>query len=152
MTFLRSVGAMTLLALVALPTLAQQTDPAAVPPVSTPPAPQAPIATLPGGVVATTNNPNLAVAAVKLENGVRVSKVVGAAVYSDQNERIGTVDDLVMTDGKTVTVVVISVGGFLGLGSKLVVMPYEKLKRDGDRVMLPGATKDALNAMPNFVY
>ena len=50
------------------------------------------------------------------------------------------------------TVAVISVGGLLGLGSKLVAVPFGQLKRDADRLVLLGATKAALNAVPNFVY
>ncbi len=126
-------GVMTLLAAFAWPLAAQQAVP-------------------PAGVQATTNNPNLAVASVRLENGVRASRLIGATVYSEQNERVGSVDDLVMTGDDKVTVAVISVGGFLGLGSKLVAVPFGQLKRDADRVVLPGASKDALNAMPNFVY
>ncbi len=122
-------------AMTALPVAAQQADQAAPP-----------------GVVATTNNPNLSVASVRLENGVRTSKLIGSAVYSEQNERIGSVDDLVMTGDDKITVAIVSVGGFLGMGSKLVAMPFGQLKRDGDHVVLQGATKDSLNAMPNFVY
>lgn len=129
-------GATTLLVAFAWPVAAQQADQAAPP----------------AGVLATTNNPNLAVASVRLENGVRASRLIGATVYSEQNERVGSVDDLVMTGDDRVTVAVISVGGFLGLGSKLVAVPFGQLRRDADRVVLPGASKDALNAMPNFVY
>lgn len=135
------VGLVTTVAsLAVLPAAAQQADQTAAPAGS------------PAGVVATTNNPNLAVASVRLENGIRAGKLIGSTVYSEQNERIGMVDDLVMTGDDKVTVAVISVGGFLGLGSKLVAVPFGQLKRDADRVVLPGATKDALNAMPNFVY
>lgn len=112
--------------------------------------PAAPV--LAPGLVATTNNPNLAVATVKLENGTRASKIIGAAVYVDGNEKVGTVDDLVMTAGNKVTVAVVSMGGVLGVGSKLVAVPYEQLKLDADKVSLPGVTKDALNATPSFVY
>ena len=132
----RSLGAMTLVAaFMPLAVLAQQTTPA------TPP-----------GVVATTNNPNLAVAAVKLENGIRASKIIGATVRGDGDQEIGKIDDLVMTEGNKVTVAVVAVGGVLGLGAKLVAFPYDQLKRQGDRITLPGATKDSLNAMPSFQY
>lgn len=106
----------------------------------------------PAGVTATTNNPNLAVASVRLENGIRASRLIGATIYGEQSEAIGSVDDLVMTEGDKVTVAVVSVGGVLGLGSKLVAVPFGQLKRDADRLVLPGVTKDALNAMPSFVY
>lgn len=104
------------------------------------------------GAVATTNNPNLAVASVKLESGARLGKLIGAGVYIDPDEKLGVVDDLIMADGNKVTVAIIAIGGVLGLGSKLVALPFEELKRDGDKIMLVGVTKDALTAMPNFVY
>ena len=134
-----------------------RTNPAARrnPPRPPPPRPgnPAPIAANPPGVVATTNNPNLAVATVKLENGLRAQQGHRRRPSrGDNDQEIGKVDDLVMTDGNKVTVAVVAVGGFLGLGSKLVAFPYDQLKINGDRVTLPGVTKDSLNAMPNFQY
>lgn len=148
----QSVAIMTVVtALTALPVVAQQAGQSDAPPAGAAPAP-APAPAQPGGLVATTNNPNLSVASVRLENGVRASKVIGSTVYNEQNERVGSVDDLIMTEDDKVTVAIISVGGFLGLGSKLVAVPFGQLKRDADRVVLTGATKDTLNGMPSFVY
>jgi len=112
---------------------------------------QAPAAP-PPGVVATTNNPNLSVASVKLDNGLRASKIIGTAVYGDGAERLGTIDDLVVTEGDKVTVAVIAVGGVLGMGSKLIAVPYSQIKAEHERLLLPGVTKDTLNAMPSLVY
>lgn len=114
------------------------------------PAPAPPQA--PAGVVATTNNPNLSVATVRLEHGSRISRVIGSAVHNEQNERVGTVDDLIMTDGNRVTMAVIATGGFLGMGAKLVAVPWAQLRPEADRVILPGATADTLNGMPTFTY
>ena len=124
------------LALLAAPALAQQQP-------ATPAIP---------GIVATTNNPNLTVSAVRLDRGQRLTQIIGASVFNDAGERIGAVDDLVMIEGDKVSVAVIGVGGFLGLGAKLVAVPYQQLKRDGDKLVLPGVTKDALEAMPTFSY
>ena len=104
------------------------------------------------GVVATTNNPNLAVSAVRLESGQRLTRVIGASVFDDAGVRIGGVDELVMTEGDKVSVAVIAIGGFLGMGSKLVAVPFGQLKRDGERLVLPGATKETLEAMPSLMY
>lgn len=130
--------------LVAGPVLAQQ------PRTATPPSGATP--GVAPGLTATTNNPNLAVATLKLESGVRAGKIIGAAVYSDANEKVGTVDDLILTDGDKATVAIVSVGGFLGIGSKLVAVPFSQLKRDGDKVTLLAVTRESLNTMPGFVY
>ena len=83
--------------------------------------------------------------------GYRASKIVGSTVVNDANESIGSVDDLLVSpDGKE-TYAVLSVGGFLGMGSKLVVVPYSSLQL-GDKIVLPGGTKDGLNQLPEFKY
>jgi PRC-barrel domain len=101
-------------------------------------------------------SPDLTVATVKLQGGSRVSKLIGMPVYNDQNEKIGSVDDLIMKDGNKIVMAVVSVGGFLGIGNKLVAIPYDQLhmemNSDDRKVTMPGASKDALNAMPTFTY
>lgn len=128
--------------------------PAAMAQQASPPGTTAPTTTpeTPAGVVATTNNPNLAVATVKLESGSRLSRIIGAAVHNEGGDRVGTVDDLIMTGDSRVTMAVIAVGGFLGLGAKLVAVPWPQLRLEAERVVLPGATTDMLNGMPSFTY
>ena len=90
---------------------------------------------------------------VTADGQVRMSKVVGASVYNDQNQSVGSVDDLLMSDSdhKAATAV-ISVGGFLGMGSKLVSVPFDQLKIQNDRIVMPGATKASLEGMPEYHY
>ncbi len=143
-------------AVIALPVLAQSTTPG-----STPPAPP------PGGTsthtttttttarpsdtgrMSTSSNSKYFTA----DHQVRVSKVVGASVYNDQNQSIGTIDDVLMRDDSHKNdMVVLSVGGFLGMGSKLVSVPFDQLKIEGDKVVMPGATKASLEGMPDYHY
>jgi sporulation protein YlmC with PRC-barrel domain len=89
----------------------------------------------------------------RLALGQRASKLVGAAIVNNKDERIGTIDDLVVNPDDKVTYAIISVGGFLGIGSKLVAVPFHALKNVTDeRLMLPGATKEALKDLPEFHY
>lgn len=131
------------LAMVIAAGAASAQQPNAPPPASTP---------SPTGVTATTNNPNLAVATLRLENGQRLSKLIGGAVVNDQNQRVGTIDDLILTADDKVTMAIVSVGGFLGMGSKLVAVPWTQLTQTGDHLVLPGATKESLAAAPSFQY
>jgi PRC-barrel domain len=88
----------------------------------------------------------------KLSAGYRASKVIGSSVINDANETIGTVDDLLVSrDGKQ-PYAVLSIGGFLGMGTRLVVVPYETLKFANKKVMLPGGTKEGLKMLPEFKY
>ena len=84
--------------------------------------------------------------------GYRSSKIVGASVVSEANEIVGTIDDLIITPNEKVPFAVLSVGGFLGMGSKYVVVPFNALKMKDKRILLSGATKDALKALPEFKY
>lgn len=89
---------------------------------------------------------------VKVATGYRASKVIGSSVVNDANDTIGTVDDIIIGEDGTTPFVVLSVGGFLGMGSKLVVLPYQQLKTMDRKIVIPGATKDALKDLPAFKY
>ena len=88
----------------------------------------------------------------KLAAGYRSSKIIGSPVVNDANEKIGDVDDLLVEPSDKVLFAVLSVGGFLGMGEHLVVVPFSRLQITGNRVLLPGGTKDALKALPEFKY
>jgi hypothetical protein len=63
----------------------------------------------------------------KLAAGYRASKVIGSNVVNEENEVIGKIDDLLISlDGKE-PYAVLSIGGFLGMGTHLVAVPYETL-------------------------
>jgi hypothetical protein len=78
--------------------------------------------------------------------------VVGSTVVNEANETVGTIDDLIVTPTEKVPFAVLSVGGFLGMGTKYVVVPYSALQVKDKRMMLPGATKDSLKSLPEFKY
>jgi hypothetical protein len=88
----------------------------------------------------------------KLAAGYRSSKVVGSSVVNDANETIGKIDDLLVSrDGKQ-PYAVLSIGGFLGMGTRLVVVPYDTPKFSDNKVMLPGGTKEGLKMLLEFKY
>lgn len=80
--------------------------------------------------------------------------IMGKAVYNDNNDKIGNVDDVVFprSNKSEQSFAIIGVGGFLGLGKHDVAVPISHLKYETDKLILPGATKDALKAMPDFQY
>ena len=88
----------------------------------------------------------------KLAAGYRASKVIGSNVVNEENEVIGKIDDLLVSlDGKE-PYAVLSIGGFLGMGTHLVAVPYETLKSTDDKILLPGGTKNSLRMLPEFKY
>jgi ribosomal 30S subunit maturation factor RimM len=79
-------------------------------------------------------------------------KIVGLSVVNEANETVGSVDDLIVTPNEKALHAVLSVGGFLGLGAKYVVVPFGSLHMQDKKIVWPGATKDTLKALPEFKY
>lgn len=65
---------------------------------------------------------------VSYQGNWRASKVVGLTVYNDQNENVGSINDLLMDKSGNVKAAVVSVGGFLGMGARLVAVSFDKIK------------------------
>ena len=58
----------------------------------------------------------------------RASKVVGLSVYNDNNEKLGSINDLLMDKSGNIKAAVLGVGGFLGVGEHLVAVPLDQVK------------------------
>ncbi len=97
-------------------------------------------------------DPQVTVATVRLDNGLRASKIIGSSVYNDQNQQVGSVSDLYLSKQNQVAMAVISVGSFLGIGGKLVSVPFDRLQIADGKVVMPGASKEELNKMPNVEF
>ena len=78
--------------------------------------------------------------------------MAGSTVVNDADETIGTIDDLIVTPTDKVPFAVLSVGRFLGMGSKYVVVPFNSLQIQDKKMVLAGATKDSLKALPELKY
>ena len=79
-------------------------------------------------------------------------QILGHAVFNDSDEKIGVVDDIIIAPDKQVTYAIIGAGGFLGVARHNVAIRVSQLKVDGDKLVLPGATKEALKEAPEFEY
>jgi hypothetical protein len=89
-----------------------------------------------------------------LTTGYRSTKIVGSKVINENDDAIGKIDDLLISRDDHHLYAVLSVGGFLGLGTKLVAIQYEQLTPtpDNEGFVLRGATKDSLKALPEYRY
>jgi hypothetical protein len=66
---------------------------------------------------------------------------------------VGKIEDVIITPEKAISYVIIGAGGFLGIAKHDVAIPVTtQLKHKGDKIVLPGATKEAVKALPNFEY
>ena len=87
---------------------------------------------------------------------VRASKVIGMTVYNEADEKIGSVNDLVLDPmtGK-VRYAALSFGGFLGLGDKLFAVPWKAFtckegKDSGDIYLILDVEESVLKNAPGF--
>jgi hypothetical protein len=80
-------------------------------------------------------------------------QVIGQTVYNENNEKVGRIDDLIIAPDSAVSYAIVGAGGFAGVGRHDVAIPVQQIKlRDDGKFVLPGATKDAIKALPKFEY
>lgn len=84
--------------------------------------------------------------------GWRASKLIHEDVYNDNHHKIGRIDDFIVAPDGTLSVAIIDVGGFLGLGAHRVAIPVQQLGPVAPKIVLKGATKDSLKQLPEFQY
>ena len=81
-----------------------------------------------------------------------ISEIKGARVINFQNQDVGEIDELLIDpDSGQIRFAVVSVGGFLGLGSTRVAVPWQALQitRENGRVRyMLDATKERLEKAP----
>jgi sporulation protein YlmC with PRC-barrel domain len=93
------------------------------------------------------------VQSVSSEYLFRVTRLLGRELQNPQGEPIGQVEDLIITTNDNVVQVIVSVGGFLGVGEKLVAISYEGLHIDPQKgIIVYDATQQELLEQPEFHY
>jgi hypothetical protein len=79
-------------------------------------------------------------------------QILGSTVYNDKKEKVGQIDDIIVSPGKAVSYAIIGAGGFLGVDRHDVAIPVSQFTQKNGEFVLAGATKDAIKAMPQFEY
>jgi sporulation protein YlmC with PRC-barrel domain len=104
----------------------------------------------------TAGETRLGVGTVELDDVIKGWSVhkalLGKHVYNDKNEQVGKIEDIIISPARKESYAIIGAGGFLGIGSHDVAIPAAQFKMSGDRIVLPGATKEMIKAMPAFHY
>ena len=85
---------------------------------------------------------------VMTDHSMRAGRIIGATVYNDQGQSIGSVVDVLVRNGGSEPTAVLSVGDFVGGGNKLVAVPLSHVNLDGAKPMMAGATRQMLSSMP----
>ena len=89
------------------------------------------------------------------ENTILADNLIGATVYSETDESIGDINNLIISLDGQVKGVVIGIGGFLGIGEKAVAIEMRNLSLtplvdDGQPRLVLAKTREELEAAPEF--
>jgi PRC-barrel domain len=88
----------------------------------------------------------------EVAKGYRADALKLKTVVNDKGETIGRISDFVFGKDNNIYVV-LGVGDFTGLTGQLIAIPFHALKLDdpSDNIVLPGASRAALEKLPVFV-
>jgi sporulation protein YlmC with PRC-barrel domain len=78
--------------------------------------------------------------------------LLGKSVYNDAGDKVGTVQDLIISPDRNVSYLIIGAGGFIGIGRHDVAIPVGQIQDKAGKLVMAGATKDIVKAMPRFDY
>jgi sporulation protein YlmC with PRC-barrel domain len=85
--------------------------------------------------------------------GYRATQLLGSGIYNDKGANIGVLEDFIVSSDKSISVAIVGVGGFLGVGDRSVAVPVDLFEtNDKGQTVLPGASKEQLEALPAFIY
>ena len=79
-------------------------------------------------------------------------QILGHTLYNEKNEKVGTIDDIIISPNKSVSYAIVRAGGFAGIRKHDVAIPVSEFKKEGGKFILPGATRDKIKEMPKFDY
>lgn len=87
-----------------------------------------------------------------LVGSARASKLIGSSVYRGDST-VGKIEDvLVNLNDRTLSAVILTVGGVLGVGDKRVAVSPRAIKVGAEARFTTDLTKDQLNGAPTFRY
>nr|WP_111300022.1 PRC-barrel domain-containing protein [Paracoccus saliphilus] len=87
-------------------------------------------------------------------NTISVETLMGADVYSEADENIGSVEDVMVSNDGQIEFFVMDVGGFLGIGSHTVALGLDEvtvMRAEGDELrVFVSATREQLEQAPEY--
>ncbi|VXC75275.1 PRC-barrel domain protein [Burkholderia sp. 8Y] len=78
--------------------------------------------------------------------------ILNKPVVNDEGARVGVIHDIIIAPDHSVSFAIIAANQFLGVSHHDVAIPIEQFDVKNGKLVLPGATKDAIKALPEFQY
>jgi sporulation protein YlmC with PRC-barrel domain len=79
-------------------------------------------------------------------------QIIGHYVYNEDGEKVGQVEDLIVTPASAVSFAIVGAGGFVGVRRHHVAIPVSQLAPHAGDFVLPGASRAAIKGLPLFRY
>jgi sporulation protein YlmC with PRC-barrel domain len=98
-------------------------------------------------------DPGMRPAAISIDKRMTAEGMIGKPVYNQQNERVATVEDVILDSEGHANMIVVKDSSFMGLGGKLAAFDYDSVidrKKDGDLVM--PITQKTIDNVAEFSY
>jgi len=138
---------------------ATQAAPGTTAPASPNAAPATPVMPTTPGATDTSANAGAASGSYLTEqaaNQISANDFIGNSVYTSADESIGNVTNLILEENGGIVAAVVGVGGFLGIGTKDVAVPMDKLTmtrdtNNGTVRLTTTETAESLKAAPEFM-
>ena len=110
--------------------------------------------TAPGGSAATGSTATGSASGLTGGQLASAESMMGKNVYGTDNEKVGEVEDVILDSNGQARQLVVSSGGFLGIGDKLIAVDINQATWDPqeERVKLSGMTRDQVKEMAEFEY
>jgi hypothetical protein len=81
---------------------------------------------------------------------LKATNVIGASVTNPEGEKLGSINDLTMSANGRVRFAILSSGGVLGMGGKLIAVPMKALSFKDDKNAILNISKKRLATAPSF--
>jgi sporulation protein YlmC with PRC-barrel domain len=78
--------------------------------------------------------------------------ILGKPVFNEEGARVGVIHDIIVAPDRSVSFAIVAASQFLGVAHHDVAIPIEQLDFVNGKLVLPGATKDTIKALPEFQY
>jgi sporulation protein YlmC with PRC-barrel domain len=87
-------------------------------------------------------------------NGISADELMGTTVYGANDEDVGEIGDVILSENGEVDAIIVDVGGFLGIGQKQVAIGMDDLQfmrgENDERHLYTNFTKEQLEAQPEY--
>ena len=77
-------------------------------------------------------------------------ELIGKTLVGADDQQVGEINDVVVSDDGKLNSVLINVGGFLGIGDKTVAIPADTIEVQDDKVIARDLTKEAAENMSEY--